>query len=887
MQNGLIDNSQDAVDMGKVNAMKTEIKMQIAKTMLINDRDANIKQIIERLEKQEIIMDSNMETGQVKTQPDGYVYEIKQNEEKNWEVIYIGMGEIDKVELIGEIEIGSTADLEKWTNQDILLEITWPENAEYYKRQVSIDGGKTWKEYTGTIAIEENSEIIAKVEDYAGNEMKKATMEISKIDKEKPTVGVSPNGGMGYVMPIDANGTTGKAKIKTKLTATDKGGSELKILQYAWNQSAETEPTSWTDFTNGQEVEKSDVSTAGTWYLWTNVIDVAGNRATEIQTSEGFVVSANTESEYIIKLTPDYTDWTANDITVTATYGTKLTPISLSCTGTSGTDYGVNGTTSVAVKTNNQTVTAIAVDKAGNVVTATLTVTKIDKNVPIVTANAESITITEGDVNDPKGYFTYSENGGASITSVECTDVSNNNAVIENTNTLAIGTHTIRCTVTKETGKSDYAEITIVVERKIWVATDGSWNEEDGVNNPLLLEGMTAVYWSKDGGVTASTTEEGATPIYSKVGGKSTGADNSAFNWENWYDYVAGDNATDTKTSRWANAVTDDGSYWVWIPRFKYIISDAPTAAGANNAGKIDVKFIGVEEKSGATVNNATYTTYKNGDGEFITIDQNNYIVHPAFEDGSSDSAKAQGHSDFVEYNNGEWDSELAGFWMAKYEMSAENASGTAIQPGNVPISDTVKLVSKPGVSSWRNITSGNSYKNSYNYNRINESHLIKMSEWGAVAYLTHSQYGRNKNEVTINTSYTTAYVGELGSTTGNIYGVYDMNGGALERVAAWISVSTSSVLTSYGSVTIDGYSFGTSGGVSTKYATSYLNNTATEAGVLAKTVCKIGDGVKEMYISGYYGWFYDYADFANVSDPFFQRGGYPEFRYMFWSIRI
>ena len=75
---GILYNAEKAVDMSKVNAIKTEIKMQIAKTMLINDRETTIKQIIERLEKQEIITDSNIVLGQVKTQPDGYVYQIQE-----------------------------------------------------------------------------------------------------------------------------------------------------------------------------------------------------------------------------------------------------------------------------------------------------------------------------------------------------------------------------------------------------------------------------------------------------------------------------------------------------------------------------------------------------------------------------------------------------------------------------------------------------------------------------------------------------------------------------------------------------------------------------------------------------------------------------------------
>ena len=79
---------------------------------------------------------------------------------------------------------------------------------------------------------------------------------------------------------------------------------------------------------------------------------------------------------------------------------------------------------------------------------------------------------------------------------------------------------------------------------------------------PRLASNMVAVYWSKDGGVTASVHEEGATPIYSKIDASgnpsSTGTANPNFKEENWYDYVAGYNLVDTKTSRWANGVTDD-----------------------------------------------------------------------------------------------------------------------------------------------------------------------------------------------------------------------------------------------------------------------------------------------------------------------------------------
>ena len=90
------------------------------------------------------------------------------------------------------------------------------------------------------------------------------------------------------------------------------------------------------------------------------------------------------------------------------------------------------------------------------------------------------------------------------------------------------------------------------------------------------------------------------------------------------------------------------------------------------------------------------------------------------------------------------------------------------------------------------------------------DSHMMKNSEWGAVAYLSHSNYGIN-DEIRINNyrKDTTTYATLTGcgastanasvaatcnitygsassypqSTTGNISGIFDMSGGALEYV--------------------------------------------------------------------------------------------------------
>ena len=416
------------------------------------------------------------------------------------------------------------------------------------------------------------------------------------------------------------------------------------------------------------------------------------------------------------------------------------------------------------------------------------------------------------------------------------------------------------------------------------------WN--GNVQTPYIMSGMTPVYWSIDGGETACTVEEGASPIYARIDengeASSTGEDNPNFEWDNWYEYVAGDNITDTKTSKWANVVTDDGSYWVWIPRFKYKISDIPVEAGANNAGKIEVQFIPTTDKIGT----AEYITATNSEGEIITTDSNSYIIHPAFENGSS-TGKNNG------FANGEWDSELPGFWIAKYEMSMQDDNGNVLNTdvinGNVAISDTVKMVSKPNVSSWRNIQIGQIYQNCINYDTDKNSHMAKSSEWGAVTYLAHSQYGRNRNEVSTNNSenaitgssagrpgdsttlgdsvysYNTT-LGMLASTTGNIYGVYDMSGGAWEYTSIWDTQSSSEYIVNSGKA-IDGTVYFSTGGISDRTKTAYSNGTDSSIGSIIKTVCKIGDGIKEVYVSIKAGWFNDYSVSVYPIVPFSVRG--------------
>ncbi len=392
-------------------------------------------------------------------------------------------------------------------------------------------------------------------------------------------------------------------------------------------------------------------------------------------------------------------------------------------------------------------------------------------------------------------------------------------------------------------------------KRTIKFAND-NWDGENKINAPVLKKGMKPVYWDENG----NEIKQG---------------DNN-FDESKWYEYKAGNNTVDSKDSKWANAITEDGSYWVWIPRYEYKLTDR---AETEEAGKIEVKFIP--------------TTVTEADTE-------GYLIHPAFKNGTNNH-----------YMNGEWDKEISGIWVAKYKMSMEekNVENQNWEPknptnatiGEVSTSSTIRAVSKPGVQSWRYISIGKMYYNSYNYDRSKESHLMKNSEWGAIVYLAHSEYGRNRTEITKNgdsSFYTagqekaTASTNKDQSTTGNENGIYDLSGGSWENVAGYIAngneklkfgiTDVSFPLVATLTENIDAYK-----SLSTKYSTVYpfvsnntdnntLNWRAYNDASSAEINYGYGDAILETATDGRYetSWFGDASWYAIYTSPFITRGG-------------
>ena len=136
----------------------------------------------------------------------------------------------------------------------------------------------------------------------------------------------------------------------------------------------------------------------------------------------------------------------------------------------------------------------------------------------------------------------------------------------------------------------------------------GQRDEKKKVNTPRLVQGMTEVSFKLPEGTNK---------------GKTVKKGDADFDENNWYDY---------EKSEWANAVTKDGSYWVWIPRFAYKIT-YNNSSDKSQGGTIDVKFlIGTTEKYYDDEGNIQ--TAKRAKSKTEEVDTtSDYYVHPAFTD--------------------------------------------------------------------------------------------------------------------------------------------------------------------------------------------------------------------------------------------------------------
>ena len=435
---------------------------------------------------------------------------------------------------------------------------------------------------------------------------------------------------------------------------------------------------------------------------------------------------------------------------------------------------------------------------------------------------------------------------------------------------------------------------------------EGIWDGK--VNKPDLMSGMSAIYFDNNKATKVGNTDK-----------------------DKWYSY---------NDKEWANAQTEDGSMWVWIPRYAYRINKSTKTC--------DIVFlIGTSDNYYDKDGKVQTAQRQTSNGQTIKTDGEAYTVHPAFTNESN-----------IGYVNGGWKKELTGIWVSKFEAGYFDKN--LVDADKEKYSSSVNYSQTDGYTTAEKNEDARNYLDGiygskttaikyptfqggkYSMNYINhndafniskaiagdsnniyglksnstDSHLIKNSEWGAVAYLGQSQYGLyNKNirinnvnmgdnshfvyamtgyaakeEDAANTTNTDAIAwnqtgGELASTTGTIYGIYDMSGGTWERSASLVN-NGNSRLNEFGSSLM----YSLKDGKSSEYVTVYETDTSVDnTGVswtdenLLKTNeanykknTKYGDAIKETSTAGTgnTSWNGDYSYFAGLYYPFFVRGG-------------
>ena len=311
---------------------------------------------------------------------------------------------------------------------------------------------------------------------------------------------------------------------------------------------------------------------------------------------------------------------------------------------------------------------------------------------------------------------------------------------------------------------------------------------------------------------------------------------------------------------------------YVYIPRYRYKLFNANNGTSEEQAVDIIFEKVGTEKSNGT----------KNGE----------WLTHPAFTFGNT---------------------ELPGFWAAKFE-----ASGST---DNYQIKPNQQSLTRINLATMY-YTSRSTILNASKYGLSNnvDTHMMKNMEWGAIAFLTNSIYGRYNDASTciasgcevwinnINTGYgngtavsgqpqwgpsitgcavtsTSAGVsnsqtacasgydwktkGVNASTTGNQYGIYDMSGGAWEYVMGVQKDSS-------GNVQVSSSGFSTSSLPDSKYYDLY--DYQAEDGV-GYTRYHLGDATREVLKNtssqGGNAWWNAWAYNIYSSYPWVGRGGY------------
>ena len=301
-----------------------------------------------------------------------------------------------------------------------------------------------------------------------------------------------------------------------------------------------------------------------------------------------------------------------------------------------------------------------------------------------------------------------------------------------------------------------------------------------GANNPVLASNMIPVYYD--------VTEE----VWKKADGKN---ENKNYRWYSYesdgeYKGMWANAVTVTETNRKAylNAapgtiipMDDITTMWVWIPRFKVNTTDFTLVRG---------------EDVGYCRNWVSQTDYTKEECEKLELDDDHFSWVTIYKPGAIDIS-------FVKTSEPAMDAftfgtkELNGFWYGKFEVShstlASSTTDNNLECTSYSCSNANGIIIKPNVQSLRYNdvfsffnASRNMEQNGNSFGFVSsevDTHMTKNNEWGAVAYLTQSIYGRCTDNTTCSevyrnnsSEYYTGRSGNIPNASSTNIGTYEYN---------------------------------------------------------------------------------------------------------------
>ena len=451
--------------------------------------------------------------------------------------------------------------------------------------------------------------------------------------------------------------------------------------------------------------------------------------------------------------------------------------------------------------------------------------------------------------------------------------------------------------------------------------------DTSGANEPELLENMIPVYYeatSDTEGVWKKADSTNTNPTYKWH-------DYTNFMWANAVtvkkngtttrtDYLNAGLGTEIK-------MEDITTMWVWIPRYKYTIWSANNGTSEEQLIKVEFEE-GTSTTGTVTCVDNILTSDTSSSSETCIDSTNGSIVngtstytHPAFTFGDDELTG-------IWYGKFEMSTDQDSTCVTSQSDTNCNVTGLNIyiKPDQISlryISNSNMFVNIRNMELFNNIHGFTQDKNATTSSSQTgeiasdtndyDIHMQKNMEWGAATYLAYSEYGKYGNSLYTGTNkrvyknnwYLTAnsvdtfktgysgysynvsdsisntvlyndltdlgsgkgYKGAGASTTGTIYGIYDMNGGAWDRTMGNIVNSSGNFSSS---------SAGFSSSPLEKYYDKY-SYSSSDSSQDSVSRGKLGDATKET-TKGFTGstgsWEGSYRDMPYSYIPWFARGG-------------